>query len=643
MHGQDFFQQALVYLAAAVISVPIARRLGLGSVLGYLIAGILIGPFALALVGKEGQDVMHFAEFGVVMMLFIVGLELRPSLLWRMRGPLLGMGSLQVLVSAAAIMLVALLAGIVWKSALAIGLILALSSTAIALQILAEKDLMRSVAGQGAFSVLLFQDLAVIPMLAVLPLLAISAPAAATDGHVNWVSGLPGWAQTLVVLGSVAGIVLAGRFLARHVFRFIARTGLREVFTAAALLLVIGIAVLMSQVGLSPALGTFVAGVVLAESEYRHELESDLEPFKGLLLGLFFIAVGASIDFRLIADRPGMIAALVVGLVLVKMGVLAPLGKLFGMRTSQNLTFVFSLSQGGEFAFVLFSFAGANGVLTRDIIGPLTAAVAITMALTPLFFLLNEKVIMPRLLPASEEPEADVVDEGNPVIIVGFGRFGNVVGRFLRARGVGATVLDTDADRVEVLRKLGIKVYYGDASRLDLLHTAGIAHARILILTQADTDKIVEIAETVRKHFPHVKILARAAGRFAAYKLLDAPIDYVYRDTLDTSLKLGVQALRLLGFRAYQAERAARTFRQHDEIALRELAPMRHDKTNYFSTARQRIADLEELLQSEQAGDDGSRDLGWDTTTLRADFGGRGSTSETSPGPDKNESGSTGI
>ncbi|HEX9660173.1 MAG TPA: monovalent cation:proton antiporter-2 (CPA2) family protein, partial [Rhodothermales bacterium] len=463
MTGDGFFFQAFVYLAAAVVAVPIAKRLGLGSVLGYLLAGVAIGPFGLELVGQEGQDVMHFAEFGVVMMLFVVGLELEPTLLWRLRTPILGLGGLQVLATALLIMGAALVLGLPWQAAAAVGMTLALSSTAIVLQTLNEKSLMKTSGGQGSFAVLLFQDIAVIPMLALFPLLAIHGETAsighgdATHGATTWIAGWPGWMQTLAVLASVAVIVVAGKYLTRPIFRAIAATRMREVFTAAALLLVIGIALLMTQVGLSPALGTFLAGVVLANSEYRHELESDIDPFKGLLLGLFFIAVGASIDFRLILESPWLIAGLVLAVIAVKFGVLFGLSRVFKFSLDQGFLLAFALPQVGEFAFVLFSFANQEGVLGTVITGPLVAVVALSMALSPILMLIYERVIQPSVgTTMAQEREADAIEEKHPVLVAGFGGFGSTLGRFLRANGVAATVLDLDSDRVDLLRKLGL-------------------------------------------------------------------------------------------------------------------------------------------------------------------------------------------
>jgi monovalent cation:proton antiporter-2 (CPA2) family protein len=629
MHGEGFFYQAFVYLTAAVVSVPVAKRLGLGSVLGYLIAGMIIGPFGLGLIGQEGEDVMHFAEFGVVMMLFLVGLELRPTLLWRLRGPILGLGGLQVGITTAAVGAIGIALGLAWQTAVAVGMVFALSSTAIVLQTLSEKGLMMTDGGQSSFAVLLFQDIAVIPMLALLPLLRVGGSirgaglggAHGNEQGASWVGGIPGWAETLIVLGAVLGIVLAGRFLLRPVFRWIAATRLQELFTAAALLLVIGIALLMTKVGLSPALGTFLAGVVLAESEYRHELESDIEPFKGLLLGVFFIAVGASIDFGLMTTRPGLMAGLVGALLVVKFLVLVVLGRLFRMGHDQNLLFAFALAQGGEFAFVLFSSAAQQGVIAVELANPLVAVVALSMAVTPLLMVANEKLLQPRFGTRERtEREADAIDEENPVIIAGFGRVGSIVGRFLRANGVGTTVLEYDSDHVELLRRLGLKAFYGDASRYDLLRAAGMERAKLIVLSIDDHEKILEMVETIRRHAPHLIILARATGRTEAYDLLDAGLTHVYRETFETALRMGIDALSLLGLRSYHAHRMAKTFRLHDEEALRELSGMRHDRKQYFTAARRSIRDLEQLLLSELEDPGVSRDAGWDTDSLREEF-----------------------
>jgi monovalent cation:proton antiporter-2 (CPA2) family protein len=630
MSAEGFFVQAFVYLAAAVMAVPLAKRFGLGSVLGYLIAGVVIGPFGLGLVGDEGADVMHFAEFGVVMMLFVIGLELEPALLWRLRSPILGLGGLQVGVTTALATGIGMAAGLPWQSALAVGMTLSLSSTAIVLQTLSEKGLLKSHGGQSSFSVLLFQDIAVIPMLAIFPLLAVGHGAGAEAGHgdaTTWIQHLPAWARTLAVLGAVGAIVVGGRYLLRPVLRSLGRVRMREVFTAAALLLVVGIALLMAKVGLSPALGTFLAGVVLANSEYRHELEADVEPFKGLLLGLFFIAVGASMDFALIAGYPGLVALLTGGILGVKFLVLLALARAFRLGLDQALLFAFALPQVGEFAFVLFSFANQEGVLEPSVTSPLVAAVALSMAATPLLLVVNERVLQPRVgTRRAPEREPDAVEEHNPVLIAGFGGFGTTVGRLLRAKGIGTTVLEADSDRVELLRRLGLKVYYGDATRHDLFEAAGAAHARLLVLSLDTPERTLELVHTVRRHYPHLVIMARAFDWQDAHDLLEAGVRHVYRQSLDTPLRMGAEALRLLGFRAYHAERAAQTFLRHDEESLRHLTESRRgERSAYLSDARRRIEDLERMLLADLEAPDLDRDAGWDPESLREELGeGRG-------------------
>jgi monovalent cation:proton antiporter-2 (CPA2) family protein len=623
MSTETFFTQAFVYLTAAVVAVPLAKRFGLGSVLGYLVAGLVIGPFGLGLVGEEGQDVMHFAEFGVVMMLFVIGLELEPALLWRLRSPILGLGGLQVGLTTALATLGGLALGLEWQAALAVGMTLSLSSTAIVLQTLDEKGLLQTSAGQNAFSVLLFQDMAVIPMLALLPLLATGHGVAVEEHGVAgaWISGLPAWARTLAVLGAVTGIVVGGRYLLRPVFRILGRVRMREIFTAAGLLLVIGIALLMTQVGLSPALGTFLAGVVLANSEYRHELEADIEPFKGLLLGIFFISVGASIDVALIGAEPGLVAGLTGGMVLLKLGVLALLARVFRLGLDQALLFAFALPQVGEFAFVLFSFANQEGVLAPAITDPMVAAVALSMALTPLLLLLQERVLQPRVGTRRAEDRApDAIEEHNPVLIAGYGSFGSTVGRLLKANNVGATVLDLDSERVELLRKLGLKVYYGDATRHDLLETAGALRAKVLILALDRPETTLELARTARKHFPQLTIYARSFDWQDSYDLLEAGVDHVYREALDASLRMGAQVMHGLGFRAYQAERATQKFLRHDEESLRHLAEWRNQgQSVYITEARRRIENLERMLLADLEDPDLDRDAGWDPDTLRTE------------------------
>ena len=601
MDQHSLLFQAMVYLAAAVVMVPVSKKLGLGSVLGYLLAGMIIGPAILGFIGSEGEDIMHFAEFGVVMMLFIIGLELEPQRLWHMRKSIIGLGGFQVLITGLICAAIAyLLLGLGWKASIAAGMIVSMSSTAIVLQTLTEKGLLKTQAGQGAFSVLLFQDIAVIPMLALFPLLAVKGSRSENIAHRSFISELPGWQYGLVVLGSVAIIFIAGKFFIPKLFRIIAATRLRELFTATTLLLVVGIAVLMTIVGLSPALGTFLAGVVLANSEYKHELESDIEPFKGLLLGLFFIAVGASINFQLVTHYPLMIFGLVIMLMVVKTLVLFLLGKISGFGKSQNLLFSLSLSQVGEFAFVLIAFSMREGIISKTHSEIMMASVAISMAFTPLAMLFNDKILQPRLTPNEEddEREADTINESNPVIIAGFGHFGNPVGRFLRAHNIGTTILDVDPDRVELLKKMGFKVYYGDASRRDVLHAAGAEHAKLIIISLEPAEKRLEVIDTIKKHFPQLRMFVRAKDRYDAYDLMNAGMLHVYRETIDTSLRLGIDVMKALGQQEYRSARAAQKFLKYDEANLKKLASIR-DKDEYILTARTYIEELESILRDD--------------------------------------------
>jgi len=610
MSNENFFFHAFIYLTAAVLTVPISKRLGLGSVLGYLIAGVVIGPFGLRLVGQEGQDVMRFAEFGVVMMLFLVGLQLQPELLWRLRIPILGLGGLQMVANVILLSGIGIAFGLSWQAALAIALILPLSSTAIGVQTLTERGLMKTEGGQSAFSVLLFQAVAVIPILALLPLLTTS-PAAASEATTG--SSLAGWQQTLLVMGTVGGIIVGGRFLMRPVFRFIAATRLREIFTATALLLVIAITLVMQAVGLSPALGTFVAGVVLAESEYRHELVSTVEPFQSLLLGLFFLSVGASINFNLVFGQPMLVLGLIVGVSFLKSGVLIGLAKGFRMDLSQSILFAFALVQGDEFAFVLFSFAAQTNVLPEQLAGILIAVVALSMLLSPLFMIAYDRLIQPRLTTPAEDRDADEIDDNeNAVIIAGFGRFGQIVGRLLLANGYSITVLEHNSAQIELLRRFGWKVFYGDASRIDLLYAAGAAQAKLMVVAIDDSEQILEIVDLTRKYFPHLKILARAVDRRHSYELIRRGVDVIQRETFESALSMGVEALKLLGVRSFTAHRAAQTFRHHDEEALYDMAAMEGDDTALMARSRQLSQDLEQILQSDEREIKHEVDRAWD-------------------------------
>ena len=564
-----YFIQAFIYLCAAVVAVPLAKRLGLGSVLGYLIAGVVIGP-VVGLVGEETVTLQHFAEFGVVMMLFLVGLELEPSALWSMRHRLLGLGGLQVLLSTAAFMLIGLALDLDWRIALTIGWILALSSTAIVLQTLNEKGLAKTEGGRGAFSVLLFQDIAVIPMLALIPLLElpelaeatsnIASSAADSHGYLNLVSGLPNWLYAVVVLSAIALVVFGGFYLSRPLFKFVALSKLREVFTATALMLVIGIAALMSLVGLSPALGTFLAGVVLANSEFRHELESNIEPFKGLLLGLFFITVGAGINFDVLSNNWLLVGAITVTVIVIKAAIVFGLVRLFGICFSDRWLISLGLAQAGEFGFVLLAFAVQNNALPPDIAQLLALVVGISMFLTPALFIFFDKVLMPKYEKGQQSRDEDVIDERGKVLIAGIGRFGQIVNRLLVANGVQTVVLDHDAEQVDNLRKLNIKAYFGDATRPDLLETAGIDDASLFVIAIDDRERAVELVHHMKSRHPGVALLVRAFDQIHYYQLKQAGAEFIVKETYLSALDLGCRALIQLGFAPHRAEQSRSAF-----------------------------------------------------------------------------------
>ena len=613
--NHTFLQDALIYLAAAIVFVPVAKRLGMGSVLGYLLAGITIGPFALGLVGGEGKEVIHFAEFGVVMMLFLIGLELEPAHFWGMRHLILGSGAMQVGITTLLFVAVFMRVGFNWQAALAIALALSMSSTAIVLQTLREKGLDRTQSGKSSFAVLLFQDMSVIPILAALPLLALTAAEpTAGEHHATFIGGLPGWAQTIALLGAVGAVILSGRFVVVPFLRFIARIHLRELFTASALFIVLVAAYLMELVGLSPALGTFLAGVVLANSEYRHELESDIEPFKGILLGLFFISVGASINFGLILNRPLTVIALVCGVILIKSVVLFVTGRLTRLTFDQNLLFSLGLAQVGEFAFVLFSFMHQLNLLSAEWTDTLMGVTAISMTATPLLLLINERFILPRFgIGEQVEKEADAIDQQCPVILAGFGPFGSTIGRFLRANGIEATILDNDSDRVDLLRKMGFKVFYGDATRIEILKAAGADRAKILIAAIGSPAINHDLIAKVQLLFPHLTVMARAENRYDGYELMDMGIKDIYRESLDTSVRVGIDCLVKLGYRRYSATRAGQNFLKYDEAAMHKLAPNRHDESAYIFTAREQIQLQEQLLTNDREVNPTLNDHAWDS------------------------------
>lgn len=615
--SNHFLPSALIYLSAAVLCVPIAKRLGLGSVLGYLLAGMLIGPFVLGFIGQEGEDILHFAEFGVVIMLFLIGLELEPKAFWRMRKQIAGLGSWQMGLSSAAFFTIGLfLLDFSWQQSLALSLALSMSSTALVLQNIKEQGRMNTQAGQSSFAVLLFQDIAVIPILAFLPLLA-TFQSETSSAEQGLLAGNVAWLQTLIVLGSIAFVIAAGRYVAVPLLRVIANTRIRELFVAAALLLVVAVAVLMQAVGLSAALGAFLAGVVLANSEFKHELESDLDPFKGLLLGLFFMAVGASINFGLIAREWQQVVLLVLGIMLLKGVVLWISGKQFKFNTDQNLIFSFGLMQVGEFAFVLLAFIGQLQILSGEDLQIFTAITAITMTLTPLFGLINEKLLLPRLGTPESVREADVEAEHNDVILAGFGHYGSTVGRLLRANGIHCTILDYDADQVDLLRKMGFKVYYGDATRTDLLALAGAAEARIFISAIPQVATNLLLAETLKKHFPNLQFFARTRNRFDAFELMEEEVPHLYRETLDTSVRMGVDVLVALGQRAYTAYRSGQDFIRYDEASMQKLVDKKSDLSNYIQNVRAEIDWQEALLKADKERSLSGDDHSWDSEAIK--------------------------
>jgi monovalent cation:proton antiporter-2 (CPA2) family protein len=622
MYNQDFFFQALIYLGAAVISVPLAKKMGLGSVLGYLLAGIIIGPFVFGLVGNA-NEVMHFAEFGVVLMLFVIGLELQPSLLWKMRRSIFGLGGLQVLITSVVIAGVALLFNFKINRAIAIGLILALSSTAIVLQTLSEKGLMRNIAGKSAFSVLLFQDMSVIPILAILPILAtmgISNQIATSElNEITGIASLSGWLQLLIILGVITSIVVIGRFVARHIFRLIAETGLHEVFTALALLLVIGIALAMDKIGLSPALGTFLAGVVLADNEYRHELETTIDPFKGLLLGLFFISVGASINFQMLIENPFTVMGFVLLLIILKFSILLLLGRLFRLKKGFEFLFAFLLAQASEFSFVLISFSKQNQLFDEQTAGLLLLVVTLSMAISPLLLIFNDKAISPILARWQNKLEYDEIEEQeNPVIIAGFGRFGLVIGRILLANNFKVTIIDSNPTNVEILRKYGFKLYYGDVTRPQVLEKAGIKNARLLILSMAENEEALKVAKFVRAKYPDLNILARAKDIFNVFEFFKLNVKNVQREMFNSASELGAKALLNLGFTRYEAYRAARTFKHHEEEIVQELYKhWQRDENHFIKETRRFSEQLTETLQAEKNYSIHDGDDSWDINSLR--------------------------
>ncbi len=605
---ESFIFQTSLYLGAMVVAVPVAARLGLGSVLGYLIAGLAIGPI-FGLVGSETADLQHFAEFGVVLMLFLIGLELEPKSLWDMRHKLLGLGGLQIAATSALVMGGAFALGIDWRSSLTVGLVMSLSSTAIVLQTLSEKRLMQTAGGRSAFSVLLMQDIAVIPMIALLPLLALPGARALTEsGHGNHpVAGLldqlPGWGVTLVTMGAVAVIVLAGHYLIRPAYRFVASAKLREINTAMALMIVVAIASLMLLVGLSPALGTFLAGVVLANSEFKHEIESDIAPFKGLLLGLFFITVGAGIDVDLLLREPLTILAATLAVMAAKGLVLYVLARIFGLRTRNQWLFTLGLAQAGEFGFVLVAFTQTLRVLPEALAQSLMLVIAMSMLLTPLFFILHDQIVKRLAEETNDEPE-DEIEDRMPIIIAGAGRFGQVVNRMVNSSGFRTTVIDGDLSTVQLLRRFGFKSYYGDPTRPDLLQAAGIAEAKVLVAAMDDREANLRLIEYARRIRPDLHIVARAYDREHVFRLYAAGANDIVREMFDSSLRVGRYVLEAVGLSKFEASELERLFFDMDRASVRALAevwkpgvPLEKNE-EYVALAKSLNSDLETALMS---------------------------------------------
>jgi len=584
----SFLGESLVYLLAAVISVPISRKLGFGSVLGYLAAGIIIGPFGFALI-SDAEHILHFAELVVVLLLFIVGLELKPARLWVMRRMVFGLGAMQVLMSAIAITELAWMLGLTTSAAVVVGLVLALSSTAFVLQLLAEKKQLGATHGRAAFSILLFQDLAAIPLIAILPLLGANAT---FDDGIDFL-------QIGLMIATIGGLVVGGRLLLRPVLQIAANSGIPEIFTATSLLVVIGSALLMQFAGMSMVLGAFIAGMLLADSEYRHQLEADIAPFKGLLLGLFFIAVGMSVNIGLLLEIPGRVLLIVALLMAAKAAVLFPLARLFGMcdrRAALKLAAV--LSQGGEFAFVLFAIARAEQALAPALIDEMILAVAVSMMVTPFFYGLTER--LGDKMEKPEQPDFDMPDdEHNEVIVAGFGRVGQIVGRLLRVVGKPFTALESDSSQVDFVRRYGADVHYGDASRPDLLRAAGAEHAKIFVLAISDLEQSIRIADAVTRNFPHITIIARAHNRRHAHKLMDLGIEHIFRETLLSSLAMTELVLNNLGHSRDESRHLVDMFREHDSKLLIEQHAIHDSEEKLIQSVKDTASELETLMRGD--------------------------------------------
>lgn len=618
-----FLFYALILLLAAVIIVPIAKRSGLGTVLGYLLAGVIIGPFGLKLI-TEAETLLHFSEFGVVMMLFLIGLELEPKVLWRLRKTLFGLGGSQVVLTTAIITGVCVAFGLAWPIALTIGMGLTLSSTAICLQIMNERVLFPTKTGQSAFSVLLFQDLAIIPILALIPLLA-SMTGVQTMADVLQVveSGKTGpswWEKTLTVIGLVTVLIAFGHYAVRHILHYIARTGVREIFTAAALLLVVGVTFLMLSAGLTPAMGAFIAGVILADSEYKHEIESQIEPFKSLLLGMFFISVGMTINFDVFGNNLFTIIEAVLGLVIVKFIVLAILAKVMKFNIRDNIMFSILLAQGGEFAFVIFQFATTSNVLTTETASILNVIVALSMMVTPLLILFYDKILMPLMNKRATGEASPIIPplvQHNPVIIFGYGRFGQIVGRLLQAKRIGTTILDHDPKQINFLKQFGWKVYYGEVLDMHLLEKAGIEHAKMIVIGIDDYEKMAEATQRIKSAYPHIKVLVRAYDTRNALELKKAGADFIERETFASALNTAEAVLRFMGYRAFVAKNLVRKFAAHDQRTMAEAMTRDNVNEDWVSFALESRQHLIEMFEKDRADAEEHQSENWEEKRMR--------------------------
>ncbi|PWN65122.1 potassium transporter [Chryseobacterium phosphatilyticum] len=591
----------LIFLGVAIIMVPLARKLGLSSVIGYILGGIIIGPYVLKLTGHNVNDIMHASEFGVIMLLFLVGLELEPRKFWEMRKKIMGLGLTQMLLTISLLFFIFI--GVGWRidKAIAVAMCFALSSTAIVLQTLQEKNNLKTMAGEASFSTLLFQDISVIPILAILPIIA-NYKAKHHDNEIQiLIQKLPEWLQAGTVIFGVVLLILLGRYVFVPFLRYVSKSGMTELLTASSLFLVIGVSELMIVIGLSPALGAFLAGVMLANSEFRHELEAQIDPFKGLLLAVFFVSVGSTINFNIIQQDPLFIFSTVFAVVMVKFVVLFVIGKFFRMDNPQSLFYAFALSQVGEFAFVLINYASDLYLLSPELNAQLMAVTAITMCITPILLIVNDRLITPKFIKEIPEKDHDfnILDSNisqKKIIIVGFGHFGSTVGRLLKANKISATVLDRDSDRVKLLRSYGFKVYYGDATRIPILRAAGIEDAEILVLCLDDPDDNMFIAELVREHYPKVKIFVRAKNRIDAYEYLNNGVNHIYRETLGTAVDMAIDVLHETGMRKYAARRLGQRFMAIDKASVRKLAKAKEDDDIKLFTTKEILQREEELL-----------------------------------------------